>query len=201
MHPEYERSLWTIGARPDPSGYLRGMIVRRRQATAALVVAALLTSGCGSPATPPTPDPTASSSSPIDDDAAAFAAAEATYRAYVDALNAVDLSDPATFEPVYALTTGEMRDEVETSLGDMRDQGWRVEGDSVIGYVVPQEVAGSTVSLDVCLDVGQVIVKDVEGKKVTSEDRTSLQRLEVVVASDETGRRVQSISPSVDNAC
>ena len=37
----------------------------------------------------------------------AFAAAEETYREYVDALNQVDLSDPETFEAVYAWTTGD----------------------------------------------------------------------------------------------
>ncbi|HOQ22628.1 MAG TPA: hypothetical protein PLN62_09415, partial [Microbacterium sp.] len=61
---------------------------------AALLALALVT-GCA-PEPAPTPTPTGFAS---DDEA--FAAAEATYRAYVDALNAVDLSDPATFEPVY----------------------------------------------------------------------------------------------------
>ena len=68
-------------------------------AVAALVMSALV--GCGTPTDPAEPTPVFTS------EEQAFAAAEETYRAYVDALNQVDLSDPATFEPVFALTTGE----------------------------------------------------------------------------------------------
>ena len=63
----------------------------------------LLLAGCAP--TPPGPSPEPSVVFMTDDEA--FAAAEATYRAYVDALNQVDLSDPDTFEAVYAWTTGE----------------------------------------------------------------------------------------------
>lgn len=176
MHPEYERSLWTIAARSDPSGYLRGMIVRRRQATAALVVAALLTSGCGSPAAPPTPDPTASSSSPIDDDAAAFAAAEATYRAYVDALNAVDLSDPATFEPVYALTTGEMRATEESNLVSLHTRGVTKEGQTDVLDVIPDQTDGTVATLFACLDVSRVTLLDRDGSSLVEDDRADVQQ-------------------------
>ncbi len=51
----------------------------------------------------------------------AFAAAEETYRAYVDALNQVDLSDPETFEAVYAWTTGDANaDERKDAHSDAR---------------------------------------------------------------------------------
>ncbi len=59
--------------------------------------------GCGAAG-----EPRASTPAPLfSSEAEAFAAAEATYRAYVDALNQVDLSDPETFEAVYAWTTGD----------------------------------------------------------------------------------------------
>ena len=52
---------------------------------------AVLMSGCAAdPSVEPTPTPT------FANEDEAFAAAEATYRAYVDALNQVDLADPAT---------------------------------------------------------------------------------------------------------
>jgi hypothetical protein len=65
---------------------------RRFAAAATLALALALTTACA-PDPAPTPSPTGFASQEE-----AFAAAEATYRAYVDALNAVDLSDPATFE-------------------------------------------------------------------------------------------------------
>lgn len=186
MHPEYERSLWTIAARPDPSGYLRGMIVRRRQATAALVVAALLTSGCGSPAAPPTPDPTASSSSPVDDDAAAFAAAEATYRAYVDALNAVDLSDPATFEPVYALTTGRILESDRKALTDYNASGITMTGQTEIENVYPGVIRTDVTELFVCIDVSSVTLADPDGRSMVPSDRAPIQQMLVTARPDST---------------
>ncbi len=77
------------------------MNLRLAAAAAALALAAVAVTGCSTPAGAPKPTPAFSS------EAEAFAAAEATYRAYVDALNAVDLSDPSTFEDVYSWTTGD----------------------------------------------------------------------------------------------
>ena len=59
----------------------------------------------------------------------AFAAAEETYRAYVDALNQVDLSDPETFEAVYAWTTGELN----ATTGKTLSRGMHAEGVTVSG--------------------------------------------------------------------
>ena len=72
--------------------------MRTRVTAAALGALLMLTlAGCTTPEpTDPTPTPTSAFASEEE----AFAAAEATYRAYVDALNEVDLSDPETFEPV-----------------------------------------------------------------------------------------------------
>ena len=92
---------------------------------AALLALALVT-GCA-PEPAPTPTPTGFAS---DDEA--FAAAEATYRAYVDALNAVDLSDPATFEPVYANLSGQALADEKKSLTTMSAEGWVVSGESKV---------------------------------------------------------------------
>ncbi len=72
--------------------------------SAAVVVALAVTLGATACQPEPTPTPTGPAFASEDE---AFAAAEETYRAYVDALNQVDLSDPETFEAVYAWTTGE----------------------------------------------------------------------------------------------
>lgn len=76
------------------------MISRFAAAAFALAVVLGMTTGCQ-----PEPTPIALQSD-LRNRGKAFAAAEG-YRAYVDVLNQVDLSDPATFEAVYAWTTGE----------------------------------------------------------------------------------------------
>ncbi len=85
---------------------------------AASALAAALLSGCtGEPA------PVVSTPSFATEDEA-FAAAEQTYRNYVDALNQVDLSDPATFEPVYAWTTGDANARARETFSQMHADGW-----------------------------------------------------------------------------
>ncbi len=76
-------------------------MIRRAAAALVLALALGMTTACQ-------PEPAPSPSAPVfANEEEAFAAAEETYRAYVDALNQVDLSDPETFEAVYAWTTGE----------------------------------------------------------------------------------------------
>ncbi len=77
------------------------MLRRVAAVTVALAMVVPLATGCQ-------PDPAPSPTGPaFATEEEAFAAAEETYRAYVDALNQVDLSDPETFEAVYAWTTGD----------------------------------------------------------------------------------------------
>ncbi|SDQ18005.1 hypothetical protein [Microbacterium sp. cf332] len=158
------------------------MFVRRDHAVAALITAAVLLTGCGSPAAPPVSSPVLSSPSPSDDDAAAFEAAEATYRAYVDALNAVDLSDPSTFEPVFALTTGEVNEADRNGLSSFHWQGARVYGASRISLVEPIAVVEQTqVELAVCLDVSAVDVRASNGESLVSPERVPVQSLLVII--------------------
>ena len=101
------------------------MISRVVAATLALALVVGLATGCQ-------PEPSPSPSGPaFANEEAAFAAAEETYRAYVDALNQVDLSDPETFEAVYAWTTGDAnaeRAEDAQSNARRRMAGHRVYG-------------------------------------------------------------------------
>ncbi len=101
-------------------------MTRRAPLLAVLTVGmlAVLAACAPAPAPSPTTSPTFSS------EAEAFAAAEATYRAYVDALNAVDLADPRTFEPVYAWTTGPANAEARRSFSQMHADGWVVSGET-----------------------------------------------------------------------
>ncbi|MFB8892736.1 hypothetical protein [Microbacterium plantarum] len=164
------------------------MFVRRRHAVAAVLAVALLTTGCGSPASSPTPEPTATAPSPTDSDTAAFAAAEATYRAYVDALNAVDLSDPTTFEPVYALTTGDVQEADRRNLSQFNAEGVAVSGESVIMRV---EYNAQSRSLHACLDVSTVALTAPDGTSLVDAERRDIQSLKV--SFDEAGTRIARI--------
>lgn len=113
----------------------------------------------------------------------AFAAAEQTYRAYVDALNQVDLSDPETFEPVFALTTGEANASARQTLSERHANGWVVTGSSQVTVAEPLPSAGDLehVVLAVCLDVSGVGLTDSAGLSVVSPDRPDTQTMAVTV--------------------
>lgn len=121
----------------------------------------------------PTPTPTFTS------EAEAFAAAEATYRAYVDALNQVDLADPETFEAVYAWTTGEANVEGRELFSRMHADGWSVDGASVVSRVEPLVAESDALAIGACLDVSAVDVRDTSGASVVSGSRPDHQSIRV----------------------
>lgn len=171
---------------------------RHRPLRAASIVIAVLLgagalAGCVPAAPAPTPTPTGFAS-----EAEAFAAAEATYRAYVDALNQVDLSDPSTFEEVYRWTTGDANAGDREGLSQYHAEGVTVTGDSLIDLVAPgaAEPSGPWV-LAVCLDVSRVAVTDVGGRSLVDPDRAPIQTLAITLeqAATPTGLAIESIGP------
>lgn len=167
------------------------MGVQRLSKILVVAVVAALLSGCvAGPSPQPTLAPTFTS------DAEAFAAAEATYRAYVDALNQVDLADPETFEAVYAWTTGEAYAGIRESLSRMHADQWLVEGHSVPTLVEPLRFSPEAFDLAVCLDVSSIAVVDRSGSSVVSETRGNVQTMTVVTVpsvSTSTGAQISSI--------
>ncbi|QEW02865.1 hypothetical protein [Microbacterium lushaniae] len=152
------------------------MLARVARALAVLAVVAAAATGCvGSP------EPQETTPTPLTDEQA-FAAAEETYRAYVDALNQVDLSDPATFEPVYALTTGDANASARESFTQMHADGWTVTGESVVTLVEPAVRTTDVASVDVCVDVSAVSLTDSAGQSVVSAERPDIQALTVEVS-------------------
>lgn len=157
---------------------------------AGLVLGAL--TGC---TPPPAPEPTPTFAGEEE----AFAAAEATYRAYVDALNAVDLSDPETFEDVYAWTTGDANAGIRKSFSEMHADGLTVSGTTVATLIQPRQAGGAgneSVELAVCLDVSDVRLTDAAGASAVAPDRPDVQSMSVVMRRDErtsTGWVVASI--------
>ncbi|MFB8147318.1 hypothetical protein ACFC1W_11310 [Microbacterium sp. NPDC056003] len=167
-----------------------------RPAPMILVASALaaILAGCA-----PASEQAPTSTGAFADEAEAFAAAEETYRAYVDALNAVDLSDPATFEDVYAWTTGELNTQERQQLSQMHADGWVVDGSTVITNFVGDELNADelpTVVATVCSNVEGVTVVDAEGNSVVGSDRPEVYTLTVNFDSDSTSPTGLLISSS-----
>ena len=159
----------------------------------ALALVLGMVSGC-TPQPAPSPSPTSFAT-----EEEAFAAAEETYRAYVDALNAVDLSDPETFEGVYAWTTGEANAAVKKTYSQMHADGWRIEGASqatLVELVAPYALADSRLELSVCLDVSAIDVVDRQGVSVVSPDRNQVQPLliSLLPATSNSGFLIADVS-------
>jgi hypothetical protein len=174
--------------------------VRTRVTAAALGALLMLTlAGCTTPEpTDPTPTPTSAFASEEE----AFAAAEATYRAYVDALNDVDLSDPETFEAVYEWTTGELNASDRKSYSQWHSDDYTKVGEAVIVSIEPQamntDVESPEVDAHVCLDISAVDIRDGEGASVVAADRPDIQSLRIkFLESDGSafGLRIAGLDP------
>lgn len=157
------------------------VIGRRVLLLGALACAMLVTSSCDG-----SPEPIETSAAPFATEEEAFAAAEETYRAYVDATNEVDLADPATFEPVYALTTGDANADLRKQFTEMHAAELEVIGQSTValveGHTAPADL-GSAV-LDVCLDVSNVDVRNASGESVIDPARPDVQSMRITVEFD-----------------
>ena len=133
-----------------------------------LVAAALagLLAGC-SPASEPAPTP----SSAFADEAEAFAAAEQTYRAYVDALNA-RREEPSAPDPQQFLIGKALESDIDTQR-QLDHAGVLIVGptsvDGVNGLSTSTDL--TTVSIAVCLDSTDTRVVDAAGNDVTPQDR------------------------------
>ena len=156
------------------------MISRVAAVAFALVLVVGMTTGCQ-------PEPGPSPSGPIfANEDEAFAAAEQTYRAYVDALNQVDLSDPETFEAVYAWTTGELNASDRKGLTKYHGDQVSVSGESLVALVELDafERSSESVQLAVCLDVSTVEVVDSNDVSLVDPDRIEVQSLIVSLEPD-----------------
>lgn len=164
-----------------------GMGERRAVRAAAVLwctAAVVVLVGC-TPESEPTPLPLPTATG-FASDAEAFAAAEATYRAYVDALNEVDLADPATFHALYTLTTGEGRDSARSEFQQMHMDGWTVRGESKVTLVKSLGRVHAQIQLAVCVDVSNVELTDVEGRSMVSPERAAVQSLLVTLEEAQT---------------
>ena len=179
------RRMRVVDNRSHACGYsYRGGMRQRRGRSAGVLAGALLVlvlaSGC-TPTPVPTPTPTGFAS-----EEEAFRAAEETYRAYVDALNQVDLADPATFEPVFAWTAGDLNASDRSGLSEYHANKVTVSGESVVVRIEPiaPMTTDETVVIATCLDVSAVDVRDANGLSVVDADRIPIQSLRVTLVED-----------------
>lgn len=161
------------------------MTRRRPLRSASIAIALLLGVGVLAGCAPADPVPTPTSTG-FASEADAFAAAEATYRAYVDALNQVDLSDPSTFEEVYRWTTGDANAEARESFSQMHADGWKVTGRTKYDSMTVVDSATLPITIAVCVDVSEVDVVDESGQSVVPSTRPDRQAISAQLSDSET---------------
>lgn len=159
----------------------------------AAVVAVLLATGCA-PEPASTPSPTGFAS-----EEEAFAAAEATYRAYVDAVNARREDPDSLPDPTDMLTADAYNDHVDTQQA-LDERGWRVDGATLIASVEHLSVTPDTAEISVCIDASQTRVMDSGGTDVTPPDRDERLQVDVTVVPV-SGTLLISRSIATDSEC
>lgn len=145
----------------------------------------------------PTPTPTPAFAS----EAEAFAAAEDVYRAYLEAFNAIDLEDPATFEPVFSFTTGEYERAERRDLSTMHAEGY-IRGGAIetLSFEAELSAEGSLVSR-VCNDISTTTLTDTNGASLVSPTRPDRIML-LLTFSDSSGElRISEAVTMLDSTC
>src|SRR5690606_2554377 len=123
----------------------------------ALVIAGLV--GCT-----PAPEPEPTKTELFASDEEAFAAAEETYRAYMDASNATDLSDAQTFEAVYDWNTGSALSAEKEALTLYHAEKLRRVGEGSFDNFEPTSATDDEVIVHLCIDVSDVDLVRADGQ-------------------------------------
>ncbi|TGY37655.1 hypothetical protein E5344_08180 [Microbacterium laevaniformans] len=143
--------------------------------------------GC-TPQSTPSPAPS-SSSSTFSSDAEAFAAAEATYRAYVDATNA-RRADPTSVPDPNDFLSGQALDDEISTASTLSERGWRITGNTEIASIRYIAKESESHLLQICLDASATRVLDSSGADVTPTNRTTMQSLAVRFAPRTAGVQI-----------
>lgn len=168
---------------------------------AAVVVLAAL--GCLAGCAPtPTPSPTPTAAFASEEEA--YAAAEKVYRAYNDALNEVDPVDPATFEPLFVLTSGAFEAADRKFFSAMHADGHLISGDAVVLSVAGDSASTDygQIALHVCLDVSAVKIVDANGASLVASTRPDVYALSVeLVVQDDNRFTINASHRMEDETC
>jgi len=174
------------------------MILRATTATLGLAAAAVMLSGCLAPAPEPTPTSTAVFASEDE----AFAAAEETYRAYIDAENARS-ADPTSDPEPQSFLVGEA---LEADIDARRE--FQKRGMSIVGTSAVVSVTGTAADLTVgdvtvttCLDSSLSRVLNDAGEDITPTDRDSTVAATVKLVPLDGEMRIASIAGIASASC
>lgn len=142
----------------------------------------------------PAPEPKPTKTALFASDEEAFKAAEETYRAYLHQLNATDLSDDSTFEPVFDWLTGSALASEKESLSFYYAEQLERTGETRFDSFTPLQRSGRTVTANLCLDVSEVDLLSTDGVSVLTDERANRRALKVtfVHGDTETGLMIQS---------
>lgn len=149
------------------------MLARRSTvALATTLLVAGLAACAPNPASTPSPTPTGFAS-----EEEAFAAAEATYRAYVDATNAY-VESAAAEDPEQFLSGQALVDEQAAEMA-LTEADRKLAGALRIKSFESGSWTRNQVQIFVCLDLENVRVETADGEDVTPTDRSTTNLLEV----------------------
>ena len=167
-------------------------------AVAALAVAAVCLTGCVGASPEPTPTPTAVFASEEE----AFAAAEETYRAYIDADNARRSDPQATPDPEAFLIGAALEREID-SRREFAELGIRLVGDSVISSVdgISADLRTGDVVVHACYDSTNARVVNEGGEDVTVADRDPTVMIEVDLTQVADALLISNLSPVEGDQC
>lgn len=165
---------------------------------ALLAVAGATLSACA-----PTPEPSPTPTAAFASEQEAFAAAEETYRAYNDALNAVDIGDPSTHEAVFALASGDFEAADRKSFSELRAENYSMRGKTVLTKFdgIETETPFDEVVALVCLDVSDSDVIDESGRSVVSPDRPDLNAVRVTFRGSAGDLLIDHAERDENSAC
>lgn len=173
-------------------------MILRATATVLLAVSIIALTGCLGSTPKPTPTPTAVFSSEEE----AFAAAEETYRAYIDAVNA-RRADPQSRPDPQSFLIGEALEADIESQREADQLGIHLEGKSVVTSVTPVSADPSVgdVVIQACYDSAGARVFNEAGEDVTIADRDATVLAEVHLTAMGAGLAIDELLGIVSDEC
>lgn len=133
----------------------------------------------------------------------AFAAAEKVYREYTEALNNVDTSDPATFEPVYALASGSFLANDKENLSYVHAEAFVYTGSTqVISFTgIDADLKAGVIRGRLCLDIEHVMLTTASGESLIAADREDTNVIDVSFLGSPAKLTIDSATNAEDPKC
>jgi len=139
----------------------------------------------------PEPDPKPTKTALFASDEEAFKAAEETYRAYIDASNAVDFADPKTFDAVYRWNSGSALSAEKKALTLYHAENLTRVGQGTFDSYKPLSTDGDKITAQLCLDTSTVDLIRADGTSALPEDRAPRAARNVTFAPGPTSTGLQ----------